>query len=257
MKQIKRIKEIIKILNEHGSATTEYLSNIFDVSESTIRRDLQFMSSSEDYPYVKRIFGGVILVKNEIGLEYMFDLKLNLNSEIKKAIAKKVPEYIEDGDSIVIDSGTTCLYAAKQIHHRKGIKVLTTDIKVAEELGRHSDIESIVIGGLIRAGYYTLVGDIALDNLNHLNINKTFMSADAVDIHKGITNAGLFEVGIKKKIIEIAQKVILIVDYTKFNKYMMYKVADLSSIDCIITNKELDSEYADRIKDTGAKLVLV
>lgn len=257
MKRRERLQEIIEILRERGNASTKYLANIFDTSESTIRRDINYMTSLSEYKFIKRVLGGVILLNNKMGLEYMFDLKLNLDTELKKVIASKVIEYVEDGDSIILDSGTTCLYVARQLHSRNGIRVLTTDIKVAEELGRYSNIESMTICGVIRPGYYTVGGDFALETLDKFNVEKVILSADAIDINRGITNASAFEVGIKKKIMEIAKKVFLIVDYTKFNKLSMYHVANITAVDTIITNKELDPEYAERIIELGVELLRV
>ncbi len=252
-----RIKKIWDILKEQGNASTKYLANILDVSESTVRRDIDFMTDLDLDDGLQRVHGGVILVKHKLGNEYMFELKQKLNVEQKKAIAKKCLEYIEDGDSIVLDSGTTCLHVARELHNRSGVRVLTVDIKIAEELAKYSTIESTVIGGQIRPGYYTIGGIIALSTLDQFNVEKVIMSVDAIDIDRGITNASEFEVGIKKKIIEIGQKVIIIADHTKFNKLALHKVADLRDIDVIITSRELDSEYADKLRETGAEIVLV
>lgn len=248
---------MLEILKEQGNASTKYLANLLDVSESTVRRDIDFMTSFNLKESIQRVHGGVILPKLKLGNEYMFDLKLNLNIEHKKAISKKCMEFIDDGDSIVLDSGTTCLYVARELHNKSGVRVLTVDIKIAEELAKYSNIESTVIGGQIRPGYYTIGGIIALNTLDQFNIEKVIMSVDAIDIERGITNASEFEVGIKRKIIEIGQKVIMVADYTKFSKLALHKVTSLACIDVIITNREIDSEYAEKLRETGVELVLV
>lgn len=257
MRRSARIKKIIETLKEKGNASTHYLSKLCDVSESTIRRDINFMAFLDEYKEIHRVHGGVVLKNNKMGLEYMFELKLNLNIELKQVIARKAVEYIEDGDSIILDSGTTCLYTARLLHKKNGLKVLTMDIKIADELGKYDTLESIIIGGLIRPGFYTIGGDIALSVLDQFNCEKAFLSADAVDIIRGITNASAFEVGLKRKIIESAKKVFLIADYMKFNKLAMYRVADLSRIHTVITNKELDPETFEKLTALGIEVALV
>ncbi len=134
---------------------------------------------------------------------------------------------------------------------------MTLDVKIAEELGRYRDIESSIIGGLIRPGYYTVGGIRALENLDQFTANKVFMSLDAIDVEHGITNASEFEVGVKQKLIRMGKNVYVLADHTKFNSHTLYKVADISVINTIITNKELDEHYADLVRSKGVNLILV
>lgn len=258
MKHFERIQEITRILEVEGNASTVLLAKTFNVSETSIRRDINYILSSNKHINIKRIHGGVILQdRNPEGLEYMFELKLALNSNLKIALAKEASRHIENLDHIIIDSGTTCFYFAQHLHDKKGLCVMTLDIKIAEELGKYRDIESSIIGGLIRPGYYTVGGIRALENLDQFSANKVFMSLDAVDIEHGITNASEFEVGVKQKLIRMGKQVYIIADYTKFNTHTLYRIANIGAINTIITNKELDEQYADLIRSKGVKLISV
>ncbi len=254
LKKSERFQRIMNILSQTGNASTTYLSSLLGVSESTIRRDLNEMAETNEE--VERVHGGVVLKSSKVGIELMFDLKLNKNIEEKKRIAKKALELIEDGDSIILDSGSTCFQIAKLLYQKKGLRVITCDVKIAEELGKFGDVETIIIGGLVRPGYYSIGGDLAVEIMSKFSAEKAFLGIDAIDIEKGITNASMFEVGIKKDIIKNAKQIIAVSDHTKFGKIALAKVADIEELDLIITDKDLNRSYIEEIETRGIKLIL-
>ncbi len=255
MSQLARINEIYDILRSKHNASTKYLCSALGASESTVRRALDFLASTDDR--IRRVRGGVVLQNTRDDFEYMFELKASFNVELKRRIAQAVVDHVSDGESLVLDSGTTCLQTAMQLHRRERLRIITTDVKVAEELAKYETIESIVVGGVIRPGFYSIGESPALEMLDHFTVDKVIMSADAVDVVRGVTNLATFEVGVKKKIIDIARIAILIADHTKFGKVSLYRVADLSRFATIITTKELDARIAEEIRDLGIPLVLV
>ena len=257
MRRKDRLEKMVAILRERGNASIEYLANWLDTSDSTIRRDINYMCALPEYAFIKKVIGGLILLDQKMGLEYMFGLKLDLNSELKQRIALKALEYVDDGDSLILDSGTTCLVLARLLHQRRGIRVLTTDVKVAEELGRYADIESLIIAGNIRPGYFTIGGDIAVSSLNSFNVEKAFLSADAVDIARGVTNSSAFEVGVKKKILEISARAYLLADHTKFNKVAMYQVTGIESFTQVISDALLEQSCQEALRERRISLDVV
>ncbi len=253
MKKTERFQRIMSILNQKGNASTTYLSSLLGVSESTIRRDLNEIAKVNES--IERVHGGVVLKSNKVGLELMFELKLDRNIEEKKKIAKKALEFIEDGDTIILDSGTTCFQIAKLLYHKKGLRVITCDVKIAEELGKFGEIETIIIGGIVRPGYYSVGGDLAPEVLDKFHVEKAFLGIDAISLKEGITNASMFEVGIKKKIIENAKMVIGVCDHTKFGKVALAQVAAIEDIDFIITDTGLNNDLIDKFKEAGVNLI--
>ena len=256
MNRLDRIQTTMDLLEERGNVSTAFLAGTFNVSESSIRRDINHMASLRICKDVQRIRGGLILDRDVDGTEYMFELKLDLNRELKLTVAQKAIEFIDDGDSIILDSGSTCLYIARLLQTRSRLKVITTDIMIAQELGRHETIESSIIGGIIRPGYYTVGGTTATENLAGFRTEKVFLSADAVDLDHGITNASEFEVGVKREAMRAGRRVIVVADHTKFGKRTVYKVAELSDEFTIITNKELDPSLVTAIRERGIELHL-
>ncbi len=256
MRRFERGEAILEILKEKGNASIVYLAKTLNISESSVRRDINYMTTLPRYRNLHRLRGGIYMDTQRSEFEYMFELKVNLERELKRDVARKAIEFVEDGDSILIDSGTTCLYFAELLGNKKHLKVIALDIKVAEELGKYVEAESCVIGGVIRPGYYTIGGSTALENLDKFSGYKVFMSADAVDPATGLSNASEFEVGVKKKIIENGRQVFLLVDRTKFGKKALYRVAGLDQVDTIITNRELDAETVRLLQEQGRTVVL-
>jgi DeoR/GlpR family transcriptional regulator of sugar metabolism len=256
-KRQERIQKIMRVIEDQGNASTIFLAKSLNVSESSIRRDIGYLVSSGKFGNVKRVYGGVVLDNDSEGHELMFELKLALNRELKTAIAKRASEFIADGDHIMIDSGTTCLCLAERLFEKEGLCVITLDIKIAEELGKHSNIESNIIGGVVRPGYYTVGGIRALDNLERFSASKVFMSVDAIDIEHGITNSSEFEVGVKQRLIQMAKHVYILADSTKIGTHTLYRVAPFTSVHTIITDRHLDEDKAQAIRSKNIELILV
>lgn len=255
-KRQERIQEIMRIVGEQGNASTIYLAKSLDVSESSIRRDINFIVSSEKFRNARRVYGGIVLEDDSEGHELMFELKLALNHDLKASIAAAAAGFIEDGDHIIIDSGTTCLCLAGRLHDKGQLQVITLDIKIAEELGKHSNIESNIIGGVVRPGYYTVGGIRALENLDSFSAGKVFMSVDAIDIEHGIANATEFEVGVKRRLLQMASHVYVLADHEKIARHALYRVAPISSVHTIITDSQLEPEKAAAIRALNIELVL-
>ena len=121
-----------------------------------------------------------------------------------------------DGDCFFLDSGSTCLELAKCLADAR-VKVICNDIKIANELGCFPHVESYIIGGLIRPGYFSVGESLALEMINAFSVERAFISCDALSLETGITNATMFEVGVKTRIIQRSREVILMADHSKFD----------------------------------------
>jgi DeoR family fructose operon transcriptional repressor len=196
MNKNKRFTKILDILKTEGNASTKFLSGILQVSEATIRRDLTELAGSDHFP-IKRVHGGGIYSLEKLGLEPMFNIKLSLLVAEKKKIAKLAASLVEDGDTVILDSGTTAYYLASELVKKKGLKIITTDIKIAEKLGRYPTVQTIIIGGEARSGYFSIGGEIAIRYLSEFRADKGFLATDGWDLN-GIYNSSMFEVGIKR-----------------------------------------------------------
>lgn len=126
------------------------------------------------------------------------------------------------------------------------------------ELIDNKNISVYTIGGEIRKGYYSIGGEIAKENIKNFYVNTAIMSADAIDIERGITNADVFEVPVKKELKKCSERLILIADSSKFNNHSFYHIMPLSSVDIIITDQNIDKDIQKRIKEEkNIELIIV
>ncbi len=256
MQKVNRLAYISDALRREGSVSIKRLKDVLGVSESTIRRDIQAFLRMTKLP-VKRVHGGLIMDIDKGSIEPVYEAKLPFMAKEKARIAAKALEYVEDGDSIILDSGTTSLHLARLLHQRKGLKVIVTDVKLAEELASFPDIETHIICGHVRPGYYSIGGTMAEQHIAQFVVEKAFLTADAVDPKIGVTNSSMFELGVKRAIVRAGKTVILLADHSKLGKQALVKVCDLSEIDLFITSAGGDAEVIEAIRQKVHQLVQV
>ena len=253
MNKNKRFTKILDILKTEGNASTKYLAAILQISEATIRRDLTELTGSDLFP-IRRVHGGAIYSLEKSGLEPMFNIKLSRLMEEKKKIAKLAANLVEDGDTVILDSGTTAYYLASELVKKKGLKIITTDIKIAEKLGRYPTVQAIIIGGEVRAGYFSIGGEIAIRYLSEFRADKGFLATDGWDLN-GTYNSSMFEVGIKRLMIKGSTKTYLIADYTKYGKVALIKVADIEKFGAIIVDEPLPEDILKILEEKKIKII--
>jgi len=240
------------MLNENKSVLVPELAKLFNVTEETIRRDLEKL---EKEGLLKRTYGGAVLVEN-YNVDIPFEFRNVTNIEGKKQIALSLIKYIEDGDTLVMDSSTSALQVAKLLKTKKKITVITNSEQIINELKVFEDtIKVISTGGTLRNKSLSLVGPIAEQTLRSLNANKAIISCKGFDIEKGFTESNELEAQVKKLMIEIADKVYMIVDHTKMNKTALVNIATLDDVDFIFTDKILPPSQENAIKEKNVEIV--
>ena len=253
MNKNKRFTKISELLKTEGNTSTKYLADILQISEATIRRDLTELAGSGLFP-VKRVHGGAIYSLEKSGLEPMFNIKLSRLMEEKKKVAKSAAELVEDGDTVILDSGTTAFYLASELVKKRGLKIITVDVKIAEKLARYPSVQTIFIGGEVRAGYFSIGGEMATRYLSEFRGDKGFLSTDGWDLN-GTYNASMFEVGIKREIIQSSRRTFLIADHTKYEKIALIRVADIEKFEAIIIDKSPPEDVLKSIEEKKIKMI--
>jgi len=253
MNKSERVQKILEILLSEGNASTNYLANALGVSESTIRRDLNDLISKGSLPLM-RVRGGVVYSLEKMSFEPMFELKVMKMVGEKKAIAKLALNFVENGDTIFLDSGTTIYYFAKLLGSKRGLKVVVVDIKTAEELSKYPNIKTILACGEVRPGYYTIGGTETIKFLELFRVDKAFIAADAWNL-EGIFNSSDFEVEVKRKMIELARQKYLLADHSKYGRTAFIKVTDIDAFDAIITSKPLSKSTIRKLQEFGVSMV--
>ena len=175
--------------------------------------------------------------------------------EEKKMIAQKCSEYINDGDCIYLDSGSTTYQIAKYIKTKKNLTVITNSIPVVNEL-MNSAVDLIIIGGKVRLNEQSVIAYDYLFNFNELNILKAFICTSGITIEKGISDYNLEEALTRKKIIQLSKEIYVAADYTKFGKDVTVGIAPLDKIDYIITDANLNKNWLNHFKKTNTNLII-
>lgn len=245
-----RQQKIIEMLNEKSSLRVAELAEIFNISESTIRRDLQDM---EEKGMLTRTHGGAVGI-NRTSFEPSFKEKETEKHDEKNSIGIIAASMIEDGDTIVLDSGTTTLEIAKHIE-AKDITVITNSIDIASELSNKDNIELIVAGGSLRQNTRAMVGHITESILKNFRVDKAFVGANGISMEEGITTPNFNEAQTKKAMINVANKVIIVADSTKFSKVCFSVICPLRAVSAIITSSDLDENIIKEYEDSGVEIL--
>ncbi|HHU53958.1 MAG TPA: DeoR/GlpR transcriptional regulator [Clostridiaceae bacterium] len=242
---------ILEQLKIHGKVRVVDLSRDLDVSGVTIRSDLENLQKTE---YLERVHGGAIQSLHQYdNMDYQE--RLLLRRQEKMEIAREILNYINNGDTIALNAGTTSYFVALELKNKKNLKIITNSIPVATELNMNSNIKIILLGGAINSHYSFTYGMDALNQMEKYRINKAIISVDGVDINAGITTFHQEEVDLSAKMMERAKVRIVISDYTKIGRESFVKIKDLDEVDRIITDSKADRNIVEMLKKKGAEVV--
>ena len=183
--------------------------------------------------------------------EPSFTAKSQVNLEEKQRIAAAALNHIQDGDRLILDSGTTVLELARLLRDRSRLTVVTNDIRIASELSEQPEVSLLLVGGMIRRGYCSSYGFFAEEMLSNITVNKLFFSVDAIDPDLGLMSYTMDDLNLKKIGMSNALERILLCDHSKFSTRALFSVCDLSMIDTIIAGRELNPATAQKLTQMG------
>lgn len=242
-----RQQEILDRMALYGEVKLVELKGIFDVTEMTLRRDLEKL---EQMDLLRRTFGGAILIGKDIAL-------MERNHVLiieKKQIGLQAVQFIQPGDSIFIDGGSTTLQVAKCLKMNMNITVVTNALNVAAELqGKH--ISTIIVGGILLEKTSTLVGPLACDSLSKMAFDRMFIGTTGATTMHGFSNSNMHEAEIKRLVIEHSAEVNIVMDHTKFGMKDLFSFASLGVVDRIITDRLPDKELVQSYEDESIKII--
>jgi DeoR/GlpR family transcriptional regulator of sugar metabolism len=242
-----RRQEILRAVKSGSTHVTD-LAQSFGVSEMTVRRDLRELASEGK---LERVRGGAV---NASG-EPPFEETVVEQFEAKNRIGAAAAALVRDGQTVMIDIGTTTLQAAHHLHGR-AITVVTTSLAVYEELVPDHGIELLLPGGVVRRNYRSLVGVLAEDSLRQLKADVLFLGTSAVDARLSVWDSTMVEVPIKRAMIEAADQVVLLADAAKFANNGVVRVCTAGDIDRIVTDAALPVAARAAIDDAGIEVTI-
>ena len=240
-----RRQEILRAVRA-GSTHVSELARSFGVSEMTVRRDLRALAREGK---LERVRGGAL----DAGAEPPFEQTAVERFEAKDRIGAAAAALVEDGQTVMIDIGTTTLQAAHHLHGRE-ITVITTNLAVFEELVGDPAIELLLPGGLVRRNYRSLVGVLAADSLRQLKADLLFLGTSGVDEELGVWDTTMVEVPIKRAMIAAADRVALLADSAKFAMGGIVRVCDAGALDAIVTDGALPDACLPALEDSGIEV---
>ncbi|NIK80360.1 DeoR/GlpR family transcriptional regulator of sugar metabolism [Paenibacillus castaneae] len=239
-----RYDKIVQLVNERGSIRVTELSELCQVTEETIRRDLDRL---EQAGRLRRSHGGAVSVKDQQPEIPYFEREVT-HTEEKKRIAEDAIKLIQPKDRILLDASSTAWYMAASMPDIP-LTVLTNSIKVAMELSSKEKIEVISTGGILASRSLSYVGPLAERSLDAYHVDKAFFSCKGVHLERGISESNELQARIKHKMVGMADQVILLADSSKFGVQAFTHVADLTDIHTIITDKYLSSELLSQLEE--------
>jgi len=250
---VERRRKILKKLHENGQVFVHELSDEFKVSEVTIRNDLDLFESKK---LLIRSRGGALKYENSVGMDYQISDKDKIHYAEKIRIGKKAATLVKDGETIIIDSGTTTMEVAKNLDPNYTINVITNAFNIASRLINFQNINIIVPGGTLRKNSHSLVGPLAEKSIRNFYVDKVFLGVDGFDISQGAFTPNIEEASLNQIMIDLAQKVILVTDSSKFNRRSLAFICPVDKIDIVVTDENIDKEDQKRLQDLGVKVII-
>jgi len=248
----KRHQYIIEKLKEHGFVNVNELSEELNVSLVTIRKDLRAL---EDRKLLHRAHGSASLTEPLISDRNIHE-KEKIRVQEKQRISHAALEYVKPNDSIILASGSTILEFARNVVSINPLTVVTASLNVAQLINVNTDIEIHQLGGVIRKSSNSAVGPFAERMMEGYSCHILFLGVDGIDPDYGLTTTNALEASLNQRMINAAQKVVVLADSSKFGRRGFGKICDLSSIDVIITDNDAPMQIVKKIQALGVVVKL-
>lgn len=251
MLAIERRNAILEKLQAERRVVVSELSILFDVSEETIRRDLEKL---ENEGYVIKSYGGAVLNENA-NLDLPFNIRKNKNVIGKQKIADLISQTIYDGDYIFLDASSTAVAIAKTIKNKKGLTIITNSLEIAIELLDVPDCKVISTGGEIVSTAFGLVGHVTDKTIRSYYVDKAIVSSKGFDMEKGFTDSDERHANNKRSMLESARVKILAVDSSKFDRVSFAKIGDLRDITMIVTDTKPEDKWLKKFAEFNVECI--
>ena len=252
MFQDQRREKILQLLQENGSCRVQELKELFKVSEPTIRGDLESLEKSGQ---ITRQHGGAYL--NTLSSTSLpLTLPLRGNEEEKARIGKKAAEFVNNGDNIILDSGSSVTEMVKYLGDRTNLNIVTNALNIALHLGMEPSNRVLVVGGEFKPPTLSLTGEKGLDLFENLYVEKLFLATGGFSIDAGLTYPSFSDIALKRAMIASAKTVYLLADSSKLEKVLFASLGCVDKIKYLLTDSGIDPEYAKRLKSMGINVII-
>ncbi len=254
---LERRSLIAQMVMENGAVYLSDLVQQFQITETSIRRDLSLL---EEAGRLKRIHGGAVTVSGNVRSD-SFSEKMQLHNAAKQRIGKKATEMIRPHDILLLDSGTTTLQIVKQIPADlklgASITLVTNSLPVSQEVLAWPSPNLTVLGGIYLPDYQATAGPQTLHQLNELTADCVFLGTDGLTLSGGVTTANILMAEVDRLMVERSRKAVLVTDSSKFGRIGFVPAAALNKFQTIITDVDAPADLVASIRDLGVEVILV
>ncbi|MFC5183850.1 DeoR/GlpR family DNA-binding transcription regulator [Actinomadura harenae] len=253
MTSSKRRAQIVSSVRTKGVASVRELAESLKVSESTIRRDLDVLDRNGE---LVRTYGGAASSPSQQGApEISFAASAERDSEGKEAVARRAAELVEDDMVVVLDIGTSTRLIARHLRGRP-VTVITANLAVFDELRDDAAVRLVLVGGVVRRNYLSLVGSLAESALRQVSADLVFLSCTGVRSNGHVVDDMEVETQIKRAMIEAADRVVLVASETKFPGTGSLRVCSLEQLDTLVTTAGADPQTLELCRQAGGKVII-
>ncbi len=242
-----RQSKILQLLDRDSQTSVRELAVLLGVSSVTIRQDLNFL---EGEGLLKRIHGGAVMKDADD-----IAIRLGINYEKKLRIARKVATYIHDGETILIESGSTNALLARELL-KKNVTIITTNVYITRQFRKKEQARIILLGGMYQHESESLVGKITRYCIDQINYDKAFIGIDGYTSKTGFTLRDLFRADISSYIIKKSKEVFVVTDSSKFGKSELTNICNACDIHHVATDSDLDKQFIKEFRQAGIDLIL-
>jgi len=238
-----RQQAIVNYVAGRGFASVAELGEVFSVSEMTIRRDLAQLAREG---LLHRIYGGASATESTF-FEISFRAKLSQFAEEKQRIGKAAAELVHDGETVLMDSGSTTVQVAKALKDKR-ITVVSRCLSAATELSTSFSTRILMPGGMVRKESLSLVGPRTEAFFQDLQVDKLFLGVEGVDVQGGLTVPDPIEASAKKAMVKAAKQTIVVADHSKLGRNILSVIIPLGEADLLITDSGAEQEILDQLR---------
>jgi DeoR/GlpR family transcriptional regulator of sugar metabolism len=245
-----RRQEVLSTVRSGQTVETATLAKRFGVSEMTIRRDLDELA---DRGLLRRVRGGAVQAKS-LRYEPPFDESQIERGEQKARVGSAAADLVGPGATIIIDIGTTALELARHLHGRSGLTVVTNNLAVYEELVGDEDVDILLLGGLVRRNYRSLVGFLTADSLQGIRADLAFIGTSGIGEDLTLLDTTAEEIPAKRAMIRAAKRVVLLADGAKFWGGGLGRVAGIEAVDVVVTTTDAPRDRLAALRDRNVEV---
>jgi len=250
MLSVERKQQILDYLTGQKSAQVKELSTLLNVSLATIRRDLIQMDREG---IIRRVHGGAVTLSDQP--EPPILQRKTVHAEIKRRIGAKASELVNNGETILLTSGTTTEAMVPFLANKANLTVITNAINIAYQLTRYPQISVIVLGGWLRHTEFSLLGHLTDQALQDLRADKIFHGIFGIDPEYGLTSSDVQEAQTDRLIIRTARELIILADHTKFGKIGQVRLAPIQAVSTIVTDLDAPDDAILKLNILGIHVI--